>query len=162
MKEYVICYAHQLPLYQMQNIVCIERKKDDWQRGLVNLPGGRMEPGEMPEQAAFRELKEETTLHASLPDIRVLGVIQGEEWRVHVCYCPYRDWHDGGPQQAKSNCGEEGKIITLKLREIATLPNVIPNLRLIVPLCIAGVSGWVLREGETKFDLNLTLPSLSA
>lgn len=41
----------------------VERGKEPW-KGWLAFPGGGIEPGETPEQAAIRELKEETALNA--------------------------------------------------------------------------------------------------
>lgn len=149
MKEYVICYAHRLPLYQMQEIALIERKKDDWQIGKLNLPGGSIEPGEAPEVAAHRELKEETGIDSSLLDIKVIGLISGPGWKVHVCYCPYQPWKNGAAQEPQSLCGVEGKIVTMRVSELINDPRLIPNLKLIIPFCLAKVTGWEIREDGT-------------
>src|SRR4029077_1819276 len=54
------------------------------------LPGGEISDGEMPEVAAARFLKD-VGVTASLPDIRIMGVIQHVGELVHVCHCPTRD-----------------------------------------------------------------------
>ncbi|MEJ5018840.1 NUDIX domain-containing protein [Ochrobactrum vermis] len=41
----------------------VERGKEPW-KGWLAFPGGSIEPGETPEEAAIRELKEETALEA--------------------------------------------------------------------------------------------------
>lgn len=41
-------------------VVLIRKNKPDWQRGLLNGVGGKIEPGESPEQAMVREFEEET------------------------------------------------------------------------------------------------------
>lgn len=41
-------------------VVLIRKSKPDWQRGLLNGVGGKIEPGESPEQAMVREFEEET------------------------------------------------------------------------------------------------------
>jgi 8-oxo-dGTP pyrophosphatase MutT (NUDIX family) len=142
-KRYVLCFAHQIPFYQMQRVVLIERKKADWQLGRLNLPGGSIQEGETPEQAAVRELREETGLVASLADTRLLGEMEGEDWYVAICFCPYRNWHNGKEQVPETMC-DEGTIHELVWREVMNDPRLIPNLRLIIPLCMSRLAGWKL------------------
>ena len=47
--------------------VLLIRKKRGLGKGLINAPGGRVDPGETPEQAAIRELDEEVGLRAEQP-----------------------------------------------------------------------------------------------
>jgi len=46
-----------------RRFLLVERGKEPW-KGWLAFPGGSIEPGETPEQAAIRELKEETALDA--------------------------------------------------------------------------------------------------
>lgn len=45
--------------------VLLIRKKRGLGKGLINAPGGRVDPGETPAEAAVRELQEEVGLHAT-------------------------------------------------------------------------------------------------
>ena len=55
-----------------QLLMC--RRRRDPYRGLLNLVGGKVEPGEPDEAAAYRELFEETALTAA--DIRLIPVME--------------------------------------------------------------------------------------
>ncbi|MFK0683034.1 NUDIX domain-containing protein [Ochrobactrum sp. BD67] len=46
-----------------RRFLLVERGKEPW-KGWLAFPGGSIEPGETPQQAAIRELKEETALNA--------------------------------------------------------------------------------------------------
>lgn len=44
------------------SVVLIEKKRPEWQKGLLNGPGGKIKNGETPETAMAREFFEETNL----------------------------------------------------------------------------------------------------
>ncbi len=62
MQKYVVVYAPPVIGPNKNRVLLILKNKPAWQKGKVNLVGGKIEPGEEPEQAAQRELKEETGL----------------------------------------------------------------------------------------------------
>jgi len=141
MKSYVLCFAHPIPHANTTDIVVIERKKIDWQTGKLNLPGGSVNEGETPVEAAVRELREETSLVASIADTKVLGTVRCNDCIVYVCFCPYRNWHDGAPQEPKA-VSDEGAILSLSWRELMVDPRLIPNLKIIIPFCLARLTDW--------------------
>jgi 8-oxo-dGTP diphosphatase len=52
-----------------------------------DAPGGKIEPGETPEQAAVREMKEESGLEIKDPKLRSVMIFRnlfGKDWEVHV------------------------------------------------------------------------------
>lgn len=55
--NYVVCLLFSEDLSQ---VCLIEKQRPDWQKGLLNGPGGKIEPGETILEAATREFKEET------------------------------------------------------------------------------------------------------
>jgi 8-oxo-dGTP pyrophosphatase MutT (NUDIX family) len=55
--NYVVCLLFNDDLSQ---VCLIEKQRPDWQVGLLNGPGGKIEPGETVLEAATREFKEET------------------------------------------------------------------------------------------------------
>ncbi len=69
------------------NQVLLIRKKRGLGAGKINAPGGRLEPGETPEQAAIREVQEEVLVTPSPP--RAHGTldfqfVDGYRLRAHV------------------------------------------------------------------------------
>lgn len=140
----------------MQDVVLIERKNEP-HAGKLNLPGGKIYDGEPVEKAAARELQEETGLIASLPDIKVLGTIEGQDkgYRVHVCFCPYRGTYLGSAQEART-VSDEGQTLVLKITEALSDPLLIPNLKVIIPLCVARLSGWRLCDLADGVAIQLT------
>lgn len=158
MKRYVLAFAHMIPSDGANNLVLIERKKADWQQGKLNLPGGSVNDGELPEAAAFRELREETGIVAAKPDIKLLGSITGGSsgWWVDVCFCPYRRWFDGA-EQAPRTLTDEGEIVSMPWRNAMHDPRLIPNLRIIIPFCQARAEGWQLNLGESDYEWTVGL-----
>lgn len=142
MKRYVCVFA--VPIAARQHdVILIERAKKDWQINRLNLPGGSIEDGETVEAAAVRELREETSLVGMPYDARVLGDLVCNGCHVYFVYVPYHKEHDGSPQFPAS-VSDEGLIETLDLRAAVCDERLIPNLKIIIPLCQARVSGWRL------------------
>jgi 8-oxo-dGTP pyrophosphatase MutT (NUDIX family) len=146
MKEYALSYAE-----DAGSVLLIEKLKPEWQKGKINLPGGSIEPGEDPSCAAARELFEEANLLAF--HVVPMGVIQGVDWRVHVIKCVVKDVSGWAQKTAEP-------VFWYPIKDAMTHKKLIPNLRVIVPLCHCGVRGWVLEDGEPDYDIHLkiTLP----
>lgn len=139
--EYVLIFAHRLPAAYSQQSLFIRRAKQDWQHGRLNLPGGRTEPGETVQQAAARELREETGIVTLEADVQHLGTMSFPGCEVHAVFAPYRDWWAGARQQ-HTPVNDEGTIHEMFVRQALDDPTLIPNLRLIIPLMQARVSRW--------------------
>lgn len=68
-------------------VALIEKTKPDWQKGKLNAIGGKIEAGELPDNAMRREFLEETGLDIS--NWKRFCVLRGESdvnWRVHFYY----------------------------------------------------------------------------
>lgn len=139
MTEYVLvcCYDKQRDI-----IVMIVKSSPEWQKGRLNLPGGKIEPGETPEIAAARELLEETGFIPFMP-IEVMGTIQGESCVVYCCKAICDILEEFRPRS-----GEKELPVKLTWREVKNHPLVIPNLRVIIPLIQSGISGWEIKDNS--------------
>ena len=140
MTEYVLCYVRDL----CGDILAIERRKQDWQQGKLNLPGGRIEVGETAEQAAIREIKEEANIDAT--DTTFIGSIHYAESTIYVLDCGFN------PDDNEVKSSAEGEVIWFGCPELLRDPRLIPNLRVIIPLAVAGVHGWRLSPGIGASD----------
>ena len=66
MEDAVLCFLRD----RDKGRVLLIHKKTGLGAGLINAPGGRIEPGESPAEAAVRETREETGMEASDPQLR--------------------------------------------------------------------------------------------
>ncbi len=94
-------------------------RKDDMHFGKWNAPGGKVEPGESPEECVLREVYEETGLHLKSPRMR--GVLTfpafdgQEDWYVFVF--TGREFQG----QLKNSC-HEGDLFWLNDSELKHIP----------------------------------------
>ena len=138
MNQYVLCFVPLEPdHYRPTRTVLIEKIKPEWQRGKLNLPGGKVELNEHPTAAVERELMEETGLYAK--HIRILGKLTGPDYLIHVARCLV-------PIDSKPVQMEAELVHNMWIDEALVHPRLIPNLRLIIPLCMAGVTGWTIQD----------------
>lgn len=79
----------------------VERGKEPW-KGWLAFPGGSIEAGETPEQAAHRELKEETALNAaSLSHVITVDLaLEGNAYTKSYFLSVYRAFDIFGVEQA--------------------------------------------------------------
>ena len=82
MKIATLCYVR----HQGKTLMLFRnKKKNDVHEGKWNGLGGKLEPGESPEECAIREVKEESGLHVESPELR--GVLTFPE------FTPDHDWY---------------------------------------------------------------------
>lgn len=154
MMHYVLCHARPLWHIAFQQTLVVLKKRPDWQAGRYNLPGGKIEEGETPQDAARRELREETGVESDPP--RVLGQVFGNDYTMYVCDCPYPGYvrhpfipHPFAPTDEPASW--------LDLEVVLTSPLVLPSLRLLVPLCRARAEGWTIYDHGSQSEFRIDL-----
>ena len=69
-------------------ILLVQRAfKDHSYPGTWCLPGGKVDPGETPKQAAVREIEEELGVTLDPDFLTMLGGVSNEQWHTHVYEC---------------------------------------------------------------------------
>ena len=139
------------------NILLVLKDKPAWQKGRLNLVGGKVEPGETLPQAAVRELKEEsglTAMHDTDPDWGgpgLCGKIVGVDCVVYCFNCNVvtRDYH-GKEIPLKPRDGETEKVDWYQFWQIKDDPRLMPNLRVIIPLLFMDSRGWTIIDQESS------------
>lgn len=125
----------------------ILKERPAWQKGRLNLPGGKMEAGETPVETAIRELKEETGYEPIMPP-RVLGRIQDGPKAIYCLKVRLMTEDDPRPQD-----GETEKAFWVPWYRARQDSRLLPNLRVIIPLLMSGVSGWVIHDQYRSEDV---------
>lgn len=70
--------------------VLLLRRSRPPQLGLWSAPGGKIEPGESPEECAVREIHEETGLIIQRPDLRAIITVYDQKYPIHWLLFIYR------------------------------------------------------------------------
>jgi 8-oxo-dGTP pyrophosphatase MutT (NUDIX family) len=140
-------------------ILLILKDRPEWQKGKLNLPGGRMEEGETPEEAAKRELHEETGLQAWR--MQQMGVMKDRQFTIH-CLNAIAETH----VELKPREGETEEVMWMPFHEALADKRLIPNLRVIIPLMRCEVDGWTITDSacpeyKPLHTISVTIPTFS-
>lgn len=160
--EYVNVFARPVNQQSLDAVLLCYRLKDDWQKGMFNLVGGKRHDDESVIDAALRELREESGFAPAIPGCeKVMGRIESSSGVVVHCVKITVPFDDPKPEP-----GEEDAqyVAWADWREMANSPLLIPNLRVILPLMSQGVTDWVIQdEGPTweceTHDFKMTVRS---
>lgn len=133
MREYVCGF---LFTEDKKNVVLIDKLKPEWQAGLLNGVGGKIEPGEAATAAMIREFEEETGLF--LPWGNMFCVLTqtsrpnpDEHWRVYFFSKFVGHQYDvDSLKQMTSEYVQWYEVATLQLDEI------VPNLAWLIPMAL--------------------------
>lgn len=81
MQEYVLGFAFSK---DKQRVLLIKKKRPEWQKGLLNGIGGKIEKNETAYDAMIREFKEETGIVTEHDDWTIYSVMEGDKFKVCV------------------------------------------------------------------------------
>lgn len=115
------------------NAVLLLKKRPDWQKGKLNLPGGHVEDGETPREAGARELLEECRLKVAPADLVEVCTLNRKFGKVHF----FAAVLPNSPLQASDGGDEQVQVWVLEKN--GTIPPeapVVPNLRWVVPMAV--------------------------
>lgn len=158
MQQYVIIFPKVANSSPGGEILLVMKDRPTWQKGHLNLVGGKIEDGETPEQAALRELKEEAGLlplevtksvlegkkkvTVSVPlEPTVMGRIVGSWGIVHCVKVPVLFG-----QEITQAEGETEEVSWYSWSSVKTDDRLLPNLKVVVPLMMLGVEGWTISD----------------
>lgn len=79
MTKYVLGFMFNV---EKTGVLLIEKQKPDWQKGLLNGVGGKVEEGEDYHEAIVREFEEETTIKQN--EWNYVVTMSGDDWEVVV------------------------------------------------------------------------------
>jgi 8-oxo-dGTP diphosphatase len=136
-KEYVV--IHVSCIQDPNKILLIHKDRPEWQKGRINYVGGKVEVGESYQEAAFRELKEETGI--SVDSMSFCGLIKGCGFVVHCFSCQV-----DGTQEICPREGETELVEWCCIEDVVKDPKLMDNLKIIIPLIRFGISSWRLKE----------------
>lgn len=142
--------------HHADQVLLVLKDRPAWQKGKLNLPGGKIEDGETPLKAAIRELKEETG-YVPLVTPREMGKIQSGQTTIH---CFKAVVNSSVPPQARE--GETELVEWHNWFRLLSDDRLIPNLKIIIPLIRSSVTDWVIgdpyrSEGKPRHTLKISV-----
>ena len=138
-RKAVRCY-----LIKDNNVVVIKYKKGNKKEGYYDIPGGKIENMELPEQTVIREMKEETGLSIKNPKYKGNMIIEYPnrifDFDVFICKeC------EGQPQKFEENISE-----WIAIEELLKKENILSNIMILDKFFIKG-----LVKENCSFKMNI-------
>lgn len=113
-------------------------------KGRYNLPGGKIEEGETPKEAAKRELFEETGLTCFFE--QEMGIIQGDWGKIYCYNICINDWQLARGEE------ETERIFWTQWESIKTEERLLPNLRVVIPLMKMNLTDWIVTDSGPSWN----------
>ena len=133
-RKAVRCY-----LIKENKVVVTKYKEGNKKAGYYDIPGGKIEESEKPEQTSIREMKEETGLEISNPKYRGNMIIEYPnrifDFDVFLC-----DEYEGEPQNMKENTSE-----WIEINELLKKEKILANIMILERFFINGLTDEKLK-----------------
>ncbi len=156
MEKYVLIFCSHIDSYDAERFIVVQKDRPSWQKGRLNLPGGKIEKGETAYQAAIRELYEETGI-ANTIRMEESGTVGGEHFIIH-CFTCFTTKNAIKPRE-----GETETVTWQYWSDIRHDKNLMPNLRVIIPLMMARQKQWEITDQDgglkrQRHTITITIP----
>lgn len=138
-RKAVRCY-----LIDNNKVITIKYKKGNKKEDYYDIPGGKIENGELPEQTAIREMKEETGIEIKNPKYKGNIIVEYPD-RIYDFDIFITNNYKGQPQEFEENTSEWIDIKTLLQKE-----KILSNLIILNKFFIKG-----LINDEYNFKLKI-------
>jgi len=143
MKKYVVVIVFD---GRLENVLLVRKMRPEWQKGLLNGPGGSVEDGESFLVASRRELSEETGLTEQQVHLEPLVRIQKKgEYDLGV-FCGRLA---GKPLVLLPEVPSTGEALVIRNWNSLSQYEVVPDLSYLVPLAYRKLTGNRLLSGVT-------------
>lgn len=138
-RKAVRCY-----LIKDDKVVVTKYKQGNKKEGYYDIPGGKIEDGEIPKQTAIREMKEETGI--DIKNLKYKGIITIEyPDRKFIFDTFISNDYEGEPQEFEENTSE-----WIKIEELLQKEKILSNIMILDRFFIKG-----LIEDNCNFSLHI-------
>lgn len=127
-----------------EKIVVLKYKNDNNKNGFYDIPGGKIEEGETPQQAAIREIKEETGLIVDELKLKGKMIIEYPN-KIFDFVVFTADKCNGVPQEFEDNTSE-----WIEISELLKQEKILPNSLILNRFFLRG-----LLDEKVSFDMKI-------
>ena len=119
---------------ERDQVLLLKKARPDWQAGLFNGVGGKVEKGEYSQDAMVREFEEETGVSTDLDDWEFYVSMQNDDWKVD-CYFAFMPIEQMVEACRNSKDSDE-PCKMFPIRSLQDCEVVLSNLKWLVPMAL--------------------------